>query len=62
VPICWLQLGICQLELGMNSQAHLSFQSAIELSPSNREIENMIRKYNQKRSHFRGFLRKIFGR
>ncbi len=62
VPICWLQLGICQLELGMNSQAHLSFQSAIELSPSNREIENMIRKYNHKRSHFRGFLRKIFGR
>lgn len=62
VPICWLQLGVCQLELGMISQAHLSFQSAVELSPSNREIENIIHKYDRKHSHFRGFLRKIFER
>ena len=45
--VLWLQLGLCQLELGLVSPAKVSFHHARELSPDCHEAEQALRELYQ---------------
>lgn len=62
VALCWLQLGFCQLELGMYAQAKASFLRAIEISPNSQEILSAIKKLDEQSRGLRfiRFFKKLF--
>ncbi|MGC9034716.1 MAG: tetratricopeptide repeat protein [Verrucomicrobiia bacterium] len=63
VAICWLQFGLCQLELGMYPQAKSSFARALELSPDSHHIREAIKQLDEQGSGSRllRFFKKILG-
>jgi len=58
IPVCWHQIGLCQIEMGMAEQARQSCMHALELSPGNSAFESSLNKLNNK-GFISRFLRRL---
>ncbi|HEY1684720.1 MAG TPA: tetratricopeptide repeat protein [Tepidisphaeraceae bacterium] len=57
-PYCWFRQGECELAMGLNDAARLSFKQCLDLEPKNMRARKMLEELQNKGWHPFGWLRR----